>query len=460
MVWNARAPHGGGFAGSISDALQVAFGLGDMYVQRIRIKNVKCFRDVAFDFQIAPASEPGWTLLLGNNGTGKTTLLRSLAMGLCDETSASGLLRELRGEFIRVGEKEAEIDVELRGSHADGQHLTISTRITRTTDGTEEVSQETTPERSAQIFACGYGARRAVIGSEQYERYRLIESLYTLFNYDSPLLNPEVYLYRYEKAGGNLDDFLKKLETVLMLPDSSVRLDSGGFSVEGPWGSFVPVGAIGDGYAATLSWVCDLFGWSTLFEGGSFAGDFRGIVLLDEIEQHLHPAWQRQLVKRLSQAFPKIQFIASTHSPLTVVGSASLRDQPCQLVLFEQRDDAIAARAGLSPPRNRRADQVLTSHLFGLASTTSDQVEVKVARYSQLASRQDLTGEEIAERKALHDELTQTLGGSETDLQERVRRAVHEALKTLAHEGPDPHKFSPDAVDFEVRRQLAELFEP
>ena len=47
----------------------------------------------------------------------------------------------------------------------------------------------------------------------------------------------------------------------------------------------------------------------------------RGIVIVDEIEQHLHPQWQLKIMELLTKAWPRIQFISSTHSPLVISGS-------------------------------------------------------------------------------------------------------------------------------------------
>ena len=77
-----------------------------MYIKKIVLENIRCFKHAEIDFQ--SDQEPYyWTVLLGDNGVGKTTLLRSIAMGLSDTSSAAGLLRELPGPFIRRGETKA-----------------------------------------------------------------------------------------------------------------------------------------------------------------------------------------------------------------------------------------------------------------------------------------------------------------------------------------------------------------
>ena len=68
-----------------------------MYISRFKLTNVRCFKELEIKFDSFGSS----ILLVGDNGDGKSTILRSLAMGLCDESSASALFRELPGEYVR-----------------------------------------------------------------------------------------------------------------------------------------------------------------------------------------------------------------------------------------------------------------------------------------------------------------------------------------------------------------------
>ena len=404
--------------------------------------------------------QAGWTLILGDNGTGKTSLLRAIAMGLCDETGSSGLLTEMSGEIIRAGSRKAIIEIKLVSSTDPNRTYTITTTFSKNDDGNEDVRQETESNGipRAQLFACGYGAAVRSVGSEVYEKYRVVDAVYSLFNYDSRLQNPETALYRIlHNAKTSQEELLALVNRVLNLPPGSTTLDSSGLKVSGPWGKFVPLGALGDGYIATIAWVCDLLGWSLLSGRKKFATRVEGIVLIDELEKHLHPSWQRRIIGQLAKEFPGIQFITTTHAPLTAIGSSALADELCQLIFLELSESNLIVRK-LIPPRNLRADQVLTSHLFGLASTTSDQVTRDVARYSSLSSKHSRTPEEDQERQRLHDQLMSTFSQNESNLQAHVREAVRETLKVLSADAIKSGKVTLEALDLEVRRQLAEIF--
>ena len=435
-----------------------------LYISRIQLIDVRCFEGETVIELVPPPRDKGqasWTLILGDNGTGKTTLLRAIAMGLCDATGSSGLLTDMSGGIIRTDCNKAIIEIQLVSSTDQSQAYRITTTFKKNDDGNEVVTQKTEPMGIpwSELFACGYGAAVRSVGSDVVEKYRVVDAVYSLFNYDSGLQNPETALYRVlrnEKTSEG--ELLALVDRVLNLPVGSTTLGISGLRVRGKWGDFVPLGALGDGYIATIAWICDLLGWSLLSKGAEFAIPVEGIVLIDELEKHLHPSWQRVIIGRLAREFPGIQFIATTHAPLTAIGASVLDDELSQLILLELSESNFTVWKNLDAPHNLRADQVLTSHLFGLASTTSERVTQDVGRYSKLSSKSQRTPEEEQELQELHDGLMATFSQDESDLQAHVRRAVRETLERLADDAIGSGKVTREALDFEVRRQLSEIF--
>src|SRR6185295_10098863 len=186
-----------------------------------------------------------------------------IALGLCDAASASGLLIEpLAREMIRLGEKDATIRIELQDEGASSQPLWIETKLKIGRSGDLEVNQTPNPNGnfpSGKLFVCGYGAHRAITGSESsYEKYAAVDAVYTLFNYEADLQNPEIIVGRLERSGIKVHDVLARLDMILMLPPGSTQLTCGGIKISGPWGTYKH-GQIGDGHNATLTWICDFF---------------------------------------------------------------------------------------------------------------------------------------------------------------------------------------------------------
>ena len=80
-----------------------------LYISRVEIENIRCFaKKLTIEFG-SNGSDPTWTLLVGDNAVGKTTVLRCIAMGLCDSASAAGLLRESDEGMIRRTEEHGHI---------------------------------------------------------------------------------------------------------------------------------------------------------------------------------------------------------------------------------------------------------------------------------------------------------------------------------------------------------------
>ena len=316
-----------------------------MYVKRIYLKNIRCFERFEINFDKLGSS----ILVLGDNGDGKSTLLRSLAMGLCDESSASALFRELPGEFVRKNSNEDEGKIEIDLSAGGGVTYKITT-IIKSLDTFERVSQfekngclfkikgntrtklnqDTFPWE--KIFVSGYGAGIRVNGIADFQHYLAVDAVYPLFKYDVFLQNPELVLRRLvesqetsTKRKTALKTITCMLKEILKLEEQDeIYLSSTGIKVKGRWGE-AELGELGDGYRSVVTWVLDLISWWFLKNKTTELKDIKGVVLIDEIEQHLHPRWQIEIMTRLHKSFPKLQFIATTHSPLVVSGCKHCR---------------------------------------------------------------------------------------------------------------------------------------
>ena len=238
----------------------------------------------------------------------------------------------------------------------------------------------------------------------------------------------------------------------MMLPRGSTRLKQA-LEISGPWGRHIPIGAVGDGYRATLSLIVDLIGWAMFFHGSPpKAEQIKGVVLLDEIEQHLHPAWQRRIIGLLARCFPAVQFIATTHTPMCAVGTTDLEDEECDLVVLGREDDRTTLVQQTPPPRGKRADQILTSPLFGLPNTSDDNIKEKIETYVRLKSKRNRS--HLEEDKLIHlrVELDTFLGSRETQLEQLVADHIRsEAAETLKKLHLDDR-----AVSSEIRRQIQE----
>lgn len=124
-----------------------------------------------------------------------------------------------------------------------------------------------------------------------------------------------------------------------------------------------------------------------------------GIVLIDEVDLHLHPRWQRTILQDFHRVFPNIQFIVSTHSPIIVVGAAEIAEVVNLNTAIDEEDKALP-NVYVS-----NVGQVLLSELFGLKSLQSPEWDGKMQEREEILAKPALTSEDEARLAQLDEEM-------------------------------------------------------
>ena len=268
----------------------------------ISFKNYNAFEDFTID-----CGDFQWTVLLGNNNTGKTSLLRGIMGIKASPEKNMDLLRYFRPKIIaNAGINPLKIQ------------LTLSSG--------ECILYEFNGNKFAEpIFA--YGVSRYPSNTSLAEQQS--GDCDTLFFHDKKLVNIEEWLMQLDYAASKepgAKERLKKIKTLIcgnIFPEIlDVKFESKDFknyvlfkTLDG-WFRYEQLGF---GYQSMLSWVVDL--GKRLFEKYPEADNpfnESAVVLVDEIDLHLHPEWQRKVITTVSRVFPHIQFIVTTHSPLVI----------------------------------------------------------------------------------------------------------------------------------------------
>ena len=294
-------------------------------------------------------------LIIGRNGTCKTSLLRSIAIGLADRTDATYLSAEPVGGLIREGREgrdEGRIDRGIINITASGFKNEFAERefgkdVLREGDK-EFVYIDMRPGKASfqdkplPPFICGYGAGRYGVGPDSARGYRISDSVKTLFRYEETLIAPELTLRRLRDFFSTTDIYERTLQGIkraLGLTEAD-KIDlplGGGVEISGPTiGEKIRLEGWADGYRLTFSWILDLYAWALKAGSIDEEGYVEGILLVDEIEQHLHPSMQSEILPRLSELLPKMQIFATTHSPLVALDA-----RPEELVVLRREGDQV-----------------------------------------------------------------------------------------------------------------------
>lgn len=423
-----------------------------MYITDIELDQVRCFEKVRINLGDSRTS----LMIAGNNGIGKSALLRSIAMGLCDQASAGGLLRELPGDFIRKTDSEetdkhATIKISLRD---DDDEYVISTSLEKPAKfHFENVATKISKNGTSlgddgwkefewnKIFVAAYGAGLRTEANESYSRYFAPDAVYSLFKYSHSLQDPwSAWSSLVQAARDNADDPNDKadqeeavnayvstiLKKALLLkgPDDSITLEPNGIFVK--IGHQIPVelGGLGDGLRAITTIILDFLSWQLLKQnraiierdnpddlwGSLDQNELEGIVIIDEIEKHLHPQLQREVILRLNELFPNVQFIVSSHSPLCLAGTADVISGNYKIhKIFVDNEQQVRTEER-AIPQGLRTDQILVDY-FDVPTTLNISLASRVERYRTLSiqkfTEDNLSTDEIDELATLEIEIAE-----------------------------------------------------
>ncbi len=417
-----------------------------MFISTVTLKDFRCYRRTETTFihpgahdDLPDGALKNVTLLVGVNGSGKTSILRGVALGvLVPVINESGFrpyyllrvrkpgLSQIKGGVVWVtGVLDQFETAKLAASSADKMapdRLANRIEITRRNDydvlsfgpipGFQSkddlplLKTKLTPggphafvynhaknksefvhisnalnefyrDFSPSFFMVGYGAnrrveepRRASLSTSEKDRGRRYLRVSGLFEEGIPLFPMAAWLPQIAKT----ERYKEVVQLLNRTLPAGTRFTGRFHRDQQPLFSHqrveLPFPALSDGYRSYVGLLGDLL--CHLHEccpKGRPLTDMTGVVMVDDIDLHLHPQWQRVVVPKLARALPRLQFILTTHSPLVAgtVHAANVR------VLGGNKVHRFSERLhGLS------VDQILSSPYFGHTKPRSDESEKKL----------------------------------------------------------------------------------
>jgi len=237
--------------------------------------------------------------------------------------------------------------------------------------------------------SCGYGAFRRISGFSSPTAkvdVQLQKRFLTLFEEGAALYDVESWLKELDRKAKKSQDSINRkslndatdLICKLLPQVSEIKIKD---QVEFMWrGNPTSLNQLSDGYRSMFALVVDLLRWLELSRPDTNVplNQARGLVLIDEIDAHLHPRWQRQVGFWLTEFFPNIQFIVASHSPFVAMAAGE-----GALTLLEKEGNVVRANQDVPHVRGWAVDQVLTI-LFDMISLRDPQTARLLEEYEEL----------------------------------------------------------------------------
>ena len=326
-----------------------------MHIRRLRIQDIRSITNLEVEI---PEPRAGWHVILGDNGSGKSSVIRAMALALMGPLEAAATRQDWQ-DWIRKTASRACIDLEVAPEaefdkwKGTGRRAKSPVTVTVTFPAAGTSANSAAPEIAGRYadrtiwgggagwFSASFGPfRRFSGGDKEYDRLfysnpGLARHL-SAFGEDVALGEAlrwlqDLQFKRYENDAAasrlldHLVDFLKRSQ---LLPHGAhiEEITSGAVVFSDGAGVPLPVEHLSDGFRSVLSMTFELlrgmvvaYGDSTFLDAlDAEAGtvNLPGVVAIDEIDAHMHPAWQKRIGDWLVERFPMVQFFVTTHSPI------------------------------------------------------------------------------------------------------------------------------------------------
>lgn len=416
-------------------------------LKRLLLTNIGPFEELEVEF------DARWNIMLGDNGVGKSTILKAIAIAICGPDA-----KPYAGRLIKSGHDKAVIVLET-------ERNTYVTRLRRIDDDAAEI--ESAPSRAFETegwLALGFPPLRVVSWARpkaaevKLRRRPVVEDLLPLIT-GAPDTRPDSLKQWIVNLDYQIKDLISRGEVAIqqealrdeffevitdLTHDFPIEFHEVGVTdqtykvmietEDGP----LPIEALSQGMVSLIGWVGILLQRLHEIYGGSEDPKKRyALILMDELDAHLHPAWQRSLVRDIGEIFPNVQVIATTHSPLIVGGLL-----PEQVKRFAREEDGIVMYDVEEEMLVGRADQILTGDLFGLDTTfvMNKEMEKQMEEYNALLVKgRERTADEESRYQLLRQDLKERVPmPAETPPVRKAQELVEALLESEAdgkHEG-------------------------
>ncbi len=363
---------------------ELPYSIRKISIEEFQGINDLLIENIALSKDAKAVNDPQWIFITGENGYGKTSLLQALVIGLYGNQDGNRILTE-----------DARIYLELK----NGENYSVNA-----------VDSWRPNFVSFEQFAA-YGPSRLNKNPRPYNDSKTN----SIFSSYSELLDIEERMIAWEKDE-NQKLYFKNAKSILLkllspyIEDIEIERKEADTFVK-----YVEVDTklkkkfeeLASGYRSIVAMIGDIIIRLSKKQSFDKFSDLAGIVLIDELDLHLHPKWQKEIVIKLTELFPKVQFIVSTHSPIPLLGAPEN-----SVILNVQREEGkgiVAKKLDIDFTR-LLPNSILTSSIFNF-----DEIIAKSKPKDKFPHTED-DYEKIIEKEKLKKEIAAFLGDKSDEL--------------------------------------------
>ena len=354
--------------------------LGELSFRPVRKVIIENFKGITkLELEIPRFSDRNLAIV-GENAAGKSSVLQAIGLALVGPQEANRLVPDARA-ILSDDSLEGRVVIHFHEAR-EVNELYFSRKSPRFFGNAE---------RAVKVF--GYGPYRLMAKRELRQSKRGTQArLSSLFDDGAKLNGYHGWINTISSEKKN--DLAEVLQLLLVSSDTKVSVDTATLRIRTN-GKDHPIQCLSSGMQSIVSMCTDLM--EALYSAGESVLKDGYVLIVDELDAHLHPAWRLGILQRLQRAFPNAQIMFSTHDPLTLRGMSNHQ------IHVLARDDFGAVHEVLATYFDGQSiDQVLTSPLFGLFSTQTQEWERDYQEYIRLLLKDDQSTITAAEKENLN----------------------------------------------------------
>ncbi|RKZ56507.1 MAG: hypothetical protein DRR08_21565 [Candidatus Parabeggiatoa sp. nov. 2] len=340
-------------------------------ISRLKICHIKCFDEI----EINLTSSHKTTVIIGVNARGKSTILQLIALGLNGIKTVP--FPYSWKQVVKTNSHHGAFEIDIL---FDGKLTPLKFEVNKDDSITCIQGEDDLKSMQDQFLLFAYGANRH-IKLEDPKPYKEFDAIATLFGENGYLKHIRISS-TFEYVNNHFRTIQQLINAVLENSDNENNVTLVGYDAESLYfktpsnpNQPISVEALSEGFKSTFVWLFDMI-IRIAKKGGNLnnAQEITGLVLLDEVDLHLHPSWQRTILSSIETVFPNIHFIVSSHS---VFVAQSIKND--NLIALEWDNDKIVVID--KDTRLERSYSAVAREIFKIPSPFSYETEQKINQF-------------------------------------------------------------------------------